>query len=62
MKYFTVSTTGIVCSLVPLMACFFAACILKERLTMWTIISVCIVSAVILLVLLGAQGAEKEAM
>lgn len=62
MKYFSVSTTGIVCSLVPLIACVFAAVILREQLTSWTVVSVCIVLSCVMFILLGAEGAEKEAM
>ena len=62
MKYFTVSTTGVVCSLVPLVACILAALLLKEKLTFWTIGSVMIVLACIITILLGAEGAEAEAM
>jgi drug/metabolite transporter (DMT)-like permease len=62
MKYFTVSTTGVVCSLVPLVACVLAAVLLKEKLTFWTIGSVMIVLACIITILLGAEGAEAEAM
>lgn len=34
MKYFAVSTTGVVCSLVPFIACILACLLLKERLTL----------------------------
>ena len=54
MKYFTVSTTGVVCSLVPLIACILAALILKEKLTVYTIVSVLIVLACIITIILGA--------
>lgn len=62
MKYFSVSTTGVVCSLVPLIACILAAVILKENLTVYTIVSVLIVLGCIITILLGAQGEEAEAM
>ena len=62
MKFFSVSTTGIVCSLVPLIACVFATFFLREQLTAWTVISVCIVLSCVLFILMGAEGEEKEAM
>ena len=62
MKYFTVSTVGVVCSLTPLIACMLAACILKEKLTFWTIFSVVIVLSCVMMIIFGAQGTEAEAM
>lgn len=62
MKYFSVSTTGVVCSLVPLIACILAAVILKENLTVYTVVSVLIVLSCIITILLGAQGEEAAAM
>jgi len=61
MKYFTVSTVGVVCSLTPLIACVLAAFILKERMTCWTILSVVIVLGCVMMIIYGAQGAEAEA-
>ena len=62
MKYFAVSTTGVVCSLTPLIACLLAALILKERLTLWTMCSVAIVLSCVMMVLFGAKGDEADAM
>jgi len=62
MKYFSVSTTGVVCSLTPLIACILAAFVLKERLTYWTIFSVLIVLSCVMLIIFGATGVEKDAM
>ena len=56
MKYFSVSTVGVVCSLTPLVACMLAAVILKEKLTFWTVFSVFIVLCCVLMVIFGATG------
>ena len=61
MKYFTVSTVGVVCSLTPLVACVLAAIILKEKLTCWTVSSIFIVLSCVLMVIFGApEGEEAE--
>lgn len=62
MKYFAVSTTGVVCSLVPLIACIFAALLLKEKLTFYTVFSVFIVLSCVMMIIFGATGEEAEAM
>lgn len=62
MKYFAVSTTGVVCSLVPFIACFLACILLKEKLTFHTVASVTFVVACIITIILGAEGEESEAM
>lgn len=62
MKYFSVSTIGVVCSLTPLVACILAAIMLKERLTFWTIAAVLIVLSCVFMIIFGATGAEAEAM
>jgi len=62
MKYFSVSTTGVVCSLTPLIACILAAILLKERLTFYTIFSVFVVLACVMMIIFGATGDEAEAM
>ena len=54
MKYFSVSMTGIVTSLTPLIACILAALMLKERLSCWTIASVLVVLTCVLMIILGA--------
>ena len=58
MKYFSVSTTAVVCSLTPLIACILAAILLKERLTLWTIVSVLIVLSCVMMIIFGATGTE----
>ena len=58
MKYFSVSTVGVVCSLTPLVACVLAAIILKEKLTCWTVSSIFIVLACVLMVIFGAPKSE----
>ena len=61
MKYFTVSTVGVVCSLTPLVASVLAALILKEKLTCWTVSSIFIVLSCVLMVIFGApEGEEAE--
>ena len=62
MKYFAVSTTGVVYSLTPLIACLLAACILKETLSLWTIGSVIIVLACVMMIIFGVEGEEAEAL
>lgn len=62
MKYFSVSTTSVVCSLTPLVACLLATLILREQLTRWTVVSVLIVLSCVSLIIFGAQGEEKAAM
>ena len=62
MKYFSVSVTGIVCSMTPLFAVFFAWIILGEHISWWNILSVCVILTCVFLVILGAQGEEKEHM
>jgi drug/metabolite transporter (DMT)-like permease len=62
MKYFSVSTTGVVCSLTPLIACLLAVLFLKEKLSKWTIISVLIVLSCVMMIIFGSTGEEEEAM
>ena len=62
MKYFTVSITGVIYGLTPLIACALAAVFLKEKMTLWTITSVIIVLSCVLMILLGAKGEEEQAM
>ena len=62
MKYFSVSITGIVCSLTPLFAVFFAWILLGEFISCYTIASVHLVLACVCMVILGAEGEEKEHM
>lgn len=62
MKYFSVSTTGVVCSLTPLIACILAAILLKEKLTCWTIASVLLVLLCVMMIIFGATGVEADAM
>lgn len=62
MKYFSVSMVAVVCSLTPLIACVLAWLILKEKLTLWTILSVAFVVSCVMFVIFGATGEEAEAM
>lgn len=54
-KYFDVSTVGIVCSLTPLFVCFFAHFMLGERLKKSDQVALIFVVACVCLVMLGAE-------
>lgn len=62
MKHFSVSTTAVVCSLTPLIACLLAVLFLKEKLTPWTIASVMIVLGCVMMIIFGTTGEEGDAM
>lgn len=62
MMYFSVSTTAVVGSLTPLITCILAALLLKEKLTLWSMISVVIVLSCVMMIIFGATGEEAEAM
>ena len=62
MKYFYISTTNVVVSLTPLFACVLAYFILGETISSYTIGSICLVLSSVILIILGAQGEEEEAM
>ena len=62
MKYFSVSTVGVVCGLTPLIACVLARLILKEKLTCWTVASIFIVLACVLMVIFGADKTTDESV
>lgn len=61
-KYFYVSTIGIVCSLMPLIVCVMAALMLGEQVTVKNYITIALVITAVMLVILGAKGQEKETM
>ena len=61
-KYFNVSTVGIVCSLTPLFVCFMAYFLLGERMTPTDIAALGAVIACVSMVILGAAGDQKEVM
>jgi drug/metabolite transporter (DMT)-like permease len=58
MRYFDVSTTSIVTSLTPLIACLLAWMLLGEHISSYTIFAVCVVLSCVLMIILGS-GAEE---
>jgi len=54
LKCFNVSTVGIVCSLMPLLVCLFAACLLGERVKILDYVTIVFITSAVLLVILGA--------
>ena len=62
LQCFNVSTTGIVCSLMPLIVLMMAACMLNEKVTRRDILMVMVIFTAVVLVILGAQGKERETM
>ena len=61
-KYFNVTTVGMVCSLTPLVVCILAYFILSERLRMFDMIALLTVFAAVMLVILGTSGEERKTM
>jgi len=61
-KFFNVSTVGIVCSLTPLFVCMLAYFLLGERLKFFDQMALLAVFASVLLVILGAEGHESNTM
>jgi len=61
-KYFNVSTVGIVCSLMPLFVCVMAYFMLGERMKTFDWVSLGAVIGCVGLVIFGADGEEKSAM
>lgn len=61
-KFFNVSTVGIVCSLTPLFVCFMAYFLLGERLKASDWVALMVVFVAVLLVILGAEGEESSTM
>lgn len=61
-KFFNVSTVGIVCSLTPLFVCFMAYFLLGERLKPSDWAALLAVFVAVLLVILGAEGEESSTM
>lgn len=56
------STTSIVTSLTPLIACMLAWILLGENITSYTIFAVVIVLSCVMMIIGGADGEEKESM
>ena len=61
-KFFNVSTVGIVCSLTPLFVCLIAYWLLGERLKTFDQIALVAVFVSVCMVILGANGEESETM
>jgi drug/metabolite transporter (DMT)-like permease len=61
-KFFNVSTVGIVCSLTPLFVCLIAYWLLGERLKTFDQVALVAVFVSVLMVILGAKGEESETM
>lgn len=61
-KFFNVSTVGIVCSLTPLFVCLIAYWLLGERLKMFDQCALVFVFISVCLVILGAEGEESSTM
>ena len=61
-KYFTVSTVGIVCSTMPLFAVFLAWLWLSERVSVYDVVAVMFVVACVISAILGAEGEQQEAL
>jgi len=59
LKYFNVSTVGIVCSLTPVFVCFIAYFMLGERMRHSDIFSLFAVIMAAMLVICGSEGEEK---
>ena len=55
MKYFDVSTVGVVCSLTPLMVCLIAYFVLGERMKKSELLSIFFVVAAVALVMIGSS-------
>lgn len=61
-KYFNVSTVGIVCSLKPIIACLLSVFLLGEGMGLKDVISMSAVFIAVLLVILGSGGEQQEHM
>ena len=61
-KYFPVSTVGIVCSLTPLFVCVMAYFLLGERMRIFDWAALVAVFVSVSLVILGAEGKQRETM
>ena len=61
-KYFNVSTIGVVCSLKPIIVCMFAVLVMGESMGALDVTSNILSIVAILLVILGTSGAESSNM
>lgn len=61
-KYFNVSTVGIVCSLKPIIACLLSVLLLSERMGWKDVLSMSAIFVAVLLVILGSGGDQQEHM
>ena len=61
-KYFNVSTVGVVCSLKPIIVCIIAVMVMGERMGKLDVLSNAMSFFAILLVIVGASGAESQSM
>lgn len=61
-KYFNVSTVGIVCSLKPIIVCIFAVLVMGEHMGALDVFSNAMSFSAILLVIVGSSGAEAQNM
>lgn len=59
-KYFSVSTVGVVCSMTPLFVCILAYLLLGERLARYELMSILFVVAAIILVMLGGDSSKQS--
>lgn len=62
LKYFNVSTVGIVCSLTPLIVCVIASFLLNERMKVRDAITLACVFIAVMLVIAFADGEEANTM
>lgn len=61
-KYFNVSTVGIVCSLTPLIVVVMAYFMLGEQMKLKSMIALLFIFLAVILVILGAEGEQRETM
>ena len=61
-KYFNVSTVGIVCSLTPIVVCVLAYYLLGERMTAASVAALVCVFGAVVLVIMGAEGEQANTM
>lgn len=60
LQCFAVSTVGIVCTISPMVVCILAGCLLGEKVTIKDYLTLLLVTSLVAMVILGAQGTEKE--
>ena len=60
-KFFNVSTVGVVCSLTPIFVCIIAYFLLGERLKLFDQAALAATFGAIMLVIFGANGTEGSA-